>query len=379
MNAKTLAPLAGRRVALGRNTGAWTFSPNRRGLAIGVDRALGLRIVDVRALKRVADVHTLNGNVLAAAWLSPRRIVGLDRAGIFVVDPIAKRMVAFRQVEATLVAWARAQSSLVLLLGPPPDGIPVAPVTTGGAGLGAARLLLIGADGRARSVPLDRIRTGATFDTAGPPERWVPGLAVDAAGGRAFVVGSGDLVAEVNLQTLAVAYHELREHTSLLHRALGWLFPAAAAKGPIAGPTRQAAWLGNGLLAITGDDVRVTVRPREIDVASKPLGLKLVDTRDWAVRTLEPRATGFAQADGVLLAYGGSYDAQYRAADGMGLAAYTIDGKKLYHLFGDSPLFWATVAGSNVYAAPDGKIVAVDLASGRVMRSLDAPLPQILN
>ena len=75
-------------------------------------------------MKSAGDVRTLNGHVLALAWLAPRRIVGLDLAGLFVVDPVAKRMVAFRRVEGTLVGWARTKSSLVLLLGPPPDGDP---------------------------------------------------------------------------------------------------------------------------------------------------------------------------------------------------------------------------------------------------------------
>jgi hypothetical protein len=378
VNPNTLAP-GGRRVPLGRyNIGAWAFSPDRRRLAIGVDRALGVRIVDLPTMRSTGDVRTQNGHVLALAWLAPRRIVGLDLAGLFVVDPVAKRMVMSRRVEGTFVGWARTKSSLVLLLGPPPDGIAVAPVRAGAAVLGPARIVAVGADGGVRTQRLDAIRAGATYEEGAPAQNWVPALAVDAAAERAFVVGSGQQLADVDLRTLGVLYHELREPASLLGRALGWLQPAAAAKGPIGGPTRRAAWLGNGLLAIGGDDVHVAVHPRGIDVSSKPFGLKIVDTRTWSVRTLDPGATGFVHASGVLLAYGGSYDEQYRPRGGIGLTAYTLDGTRLYHLFGESPLFWAEVAGANAYVAAEGKIVAVDIARGRVVRSLAGPLPQFV-
>jgi hypothetical protein len=88
LNPLTLAPTSVRSVALGRNTRAWAFSPNGRELAIGVDRVLGVSFVDVHAMNRIADVRTRNGDILALAWLTPRRVVGLDRVGEFVIDPV---------------------------------------------------------------------------------------------------------------------------------------------------------------------------------------------------------------------------------------------------------------------------------------------------
>ncbi len=378
LDVKTLKPLAGRRVALGRNTGAWSFSPDRSKLAIGVDRALGLRIVDVRVMRRTADVETKNGDVLAVAWLTPRRIVGLERTGLFVVDPVRHRLVASKPVTGTFAGWARTPSRLLVLLGPPPTGIPVGPVTEGGAALGPTRLLAIDAQAHVRSVRLDSIRSGGAFDSGAPLEAWVPGLAVDTQGQRAFVVGGGGPIAEIDLQTLKVTYHELREPRSFLGRALDWFVPAAAAKGPIAGRQREAAWLGDGTLAIAGVDVSVAVRRDGIDVSNEPFGLKLVDTRTWTARTLEPRATAFAHEAGVLLAYAGSYDEGYRPSGGLGLAGYTIGGAKLFHAFGESAIFWAEIVGSNAYLAPEGKIVRVDVRSGRVMQAIAGPLPQLV-
>jgi hypothetical protein len=381
VDATTLKARSGRRVALGRNTGAWAFSPDGRTLAIGVDRALGVRFVDVRGMHRLADVRTRNGDVLALAWLTPRRVVGLDRAGVFVIDPVTRRLVSFRAQQGSLAAWTRTRSRLILLFGPPPDGIAVAPVADGvfGGAIGPTRLLTIDAAGAIRSVVLQRIKSGGTYNDGRPPEAWVPGIAVDPATERAFVVGGGAPVAEVDLRRLALSYHDVRSSTSFLGRLIDWFVPAAAAKGPIAGPVRQAVWLGDGKLAIAGVDVDVVAHQFGIDVNTQPFGLKVVDTRTWTARMLDERATGFAAAASALLAYAGSYDDQYRPTGGIGLAGYTLDGKRLFHTFGDETLFWAEVIGSAAYVAPEGTIVGVDVASGKVVRSLRGPLPEIIH
>lgn len=372
--------MAGRRVPLGRSVGAWSFSPNRRQLAIGVDRVLGVRIVDVRKMRTVGDVQTPNGNVLAIAWLAPRRIVGIDRAGLFVVDPVAKRLVRSRLLQGTLLGWDRTASALVLLFGPPAEGSPVASVGEWGGTVGPARLDVISTDGGVRSLRLDRIRSGAEIDGTGTAhDRWIPGFALDRAGGHAFVVGGDGVIAQVDLRSLAVTYHEPGQHVSLLGRALGWLQPAASAKGPIAGPARHAAWVGNGMLAVSGADVHVTVQPHDIDVDTQPYGLRLIDTNDWTMRTLEPGATDLALGSGALLAYAAAYDKQFRPVAGIGLTAYTVDGAKLFHALGESPLFWARIVGPKVYVAPNGTIVGIDLRTGETVQKLDGPLPEIVS
>jgi hypothetical protein len=380
VDATTLKASPGRRVALGRNTGAWAFSPDGRTLAIGVDRALGVRFVDVRAMRRLVDVRTRNGDVLALAWLTPRRVVGLDRAGVFVIDAVKHRVVSFSPQQGSLAGWTQSRSRLILLLGPPQDGIAVAPVTNGifSGAIGPTRLVTIDPRGGIRWVVLPRTKSGGTYNNGRPPEAWIPGIAVDLATERAFVAGGGAPVAEVDLRRLAVSYHELRTSTSFLGGVLDWFVPAAAAKGPIAGPVRQATWLGDGKLAIAGVDVDVVARQFGIDVNNEPFGLKLVDTRNWTVRTLDDRATALAAAGNVLLAYAGSFDEQYRPTGGIGLVGYTHDGRKLFHSFGDATLFWAKTVGSTAYVAPEGAIVGVDVVTGKVVRTLPGPLPEIL-
>jgi hypothetical protein len=380
LNPLTLAPTSVRTVALGRNTGAWALSPNGRELAIGVDRALGVRFVDIRATNRIADVRTRNGDILALAWLTPRRVVGLDRAGEFVIDPVKRRQIAFRAEQGSLSAWIRTRSRLVLLLGPPPDGIAVAPVANGvfGGAIGPTRLVTIDAAGRRRSVLLDRIRSGGSYDNGRPPEAWIPGIAVDPSGNRAYVVGGGAPVAEVDLRTLAVSYHDVRPAKSFLGRVLDWFVPDAAAKGPIAGPVRQVVLIADGKLAIAGVDVDVVARQFGIDVTTTPYGLKIVDTRTWTARTLDDRATGLATAPNELLAFAGSFDEQYGPTGGIGLVGFTSSGVKLFHEFGDAPIFWVKTVRSTAYLAPQGRIVGVDVASGKVVRTLRGALPEII-
>jgi hypothetical protein len=62
-----------------------------------------------------------------------------------------------------------------------------------------------------------------------------PGFAVDPSTGRAFVVSPDRLIAVVDLQTLEVSHHGA---TRSLAKAVD-------------GPSRTAAWLGNGLLAVS--------------------------------------------------------------------------------------------------------------------------------
>src|SRR5919108_151388 len=76
---------------------------------------------------------------------------------------------------------------------------------------------------------------GSVIETA-----WAGGklVAVDKAGNRAFVVGAGSPVAEVDLETLAVTYHDLATPVSLPGRLHDWLEPPAETKAPPHRPQR---------------------------------------------------------------------------------------------------------------------------------------------
>jgi hypothetical protein len=347
----TLRPV-GRSIRLGREAPSWAFSRDGRGLAIATPRA-GLRLIDL-ATMRVR--HVLLGRRLAyaLAWPSPRRLLVAEHGETVVVDPVRGRVL--RREFRTGTPWhaARTREGLVLL-------------TRDGQGIGPARLDAIGRDGRPRSVVLERILVGAYGgeNNEGPFRGEHPGLAVDDAGDRAWVVGGSGVLAEVELATLRITYHEPQEARSLLGRLAAWLQPEAHAKVS-SGPNRTAVWL-DGTLAVAGADFS-TVRDAEgeIDQVSKPFGLRLVDASTNRIRSVDEHATDVAVGAGLLLAYGSWYDGVAEKRFGAGLRAYRQDGSRAFHLFGDAPVETLFVAGREAYVWANARLHAVDLATGEV-------------
>jgi hypothetical protein len=346
---RTFAPVGKRGVNLGLSNGAWALSPNGRQLAVGVEDALGLRIVDIRRMRAVADVKTRNGQIRVAAWLTPRRIVGVEETGLFVVDPSERRLLHSEPLEEHPISVGRTNDALVLLLAPTDQ-------------LGLARLAVVDSEGRVRAVVLDRIRAGwrRSEDGERANEYQRPALALDAAGGRAFVVGSGAPVAEVDLRSLSITYHGLARRE-----------PAARAKGPAAGGSRVALWLGGGVLAFTGEDGRV-IGPGQVETT--PAGLTLVYTGSWSARTLERRVNGIAFVGGTLLAT--LHDPFDRGA-GVGLLGFNRDGSKRFHLFGAQQVGLMSAIDDRVVVDAIGGPRVVNVRSGRIAR-VTRVLPQLL-
>jgi hypothetical protein len=349
LDSRRLAPADRRRVALGQGPGGWARSPDGNRLAIGVPRALGLRIVDLTRMRTTSELKTRNGEILAAAWLTPRRIVGVETTGLFVADPVAGRLVHAASLDGHPVGVGRTADALVLLLAPTGE-------------IGAARLALVDANGALRSVVLDSIVAGFRHpvEEGSPGESWTPGLALDAVGRRAFVVGSGAPVAEVDLATLTVHYHEPVRKASLLDRLRSWLEPDAHAKGPVAGAWRRASWLGGGFVAVTGEDGRPAGPDR---IETTPAGVTLVDTRSWEATMLAPRANGFVFAGGTLMT---TMHDPFDAGPGIGLRGFSRDGSILFHRLGSQHLalmstvtdrvFVDAIGGTRVVRARDGRV-----------------------
>jgi hypothetical protein len=151
------------------------------------------------ACGNVAHVLTWSAAISTVAWLAPRRIIGVEPAGLFIVDPLTRKHLRPPEVGGSIQTVERVGSRLVFIL--VPDGE-----------IGFARLAVIDAQGTLMTVQLDGIRAGVRpeIETRHGEIRW-PGLAVDPAG-RAFVVGTGEEpVADVDLATLAVNYHRPHE------------------------------------------------------------------------------------------------------------------------------------------------------------------------
>jgi hypothetical protein len=365
LDPSTLRRLGPRGVALAGGQSP-VFSPNGSKIAAGSEGS-GIEIADVRRMKVIARVARLTAwGSSPVAWLAPNRLLALqrsDRSGaqmLAVIDPVAKKVV--RRVPLNgYPAWQAAGREVVF-------------VGHDGDGIGAASLLVVDRNGGVRRVALDRIQAGWRMEGTEPEAVYrqaSPGLAVDGAG-HAYVVGQPTVVADIDLATLAVTYHELRLPSSLLGRFLSWLQPTASAKAA-AGWSRQAVWLGSGRLAITGSDYE--------GLRTTPAGLTLADLVSGELQPLEPDAGYAVLAGDLLLGVGASWDSATEVESGMGIAAYSLDGRRLWSALADEPVWWVQATGG--YAYIDGRtsypetVRVVDLESGSV-RTLRGRMPSFV-
>ena len=368
----SLEPVAAAGLAAGRDPVAvWAFSPDRSRVALGDMASPTIRLVDVR---RLAEVRILRlpagvGAASELSWPLGDRIVALvpaPTARVFVFDARAGRITARGEVGGSVVAAARWKRGLVLLASRrAPDNA-----------IGPAALVLADASGRVRSVDLPGVRAGfGATARKGSDEtvvrQLVPGLAVDPSGERALILPPGNAAVEVDLETRAARWHALTEPVSLLARLRAWLDPPAHAKAPVLGPARDARWIGDGLVAVAGSDLR-PAREAGAEPVERPAGLRIVDTRRWTVRTLDAHATAFTFAPGAeaLVAHGG--------APG-GVRVYGVDGNDRFRLFAGRRAFVIGAAGRYAYVGlDDGDPVAVvDAAAGRVLHD-DVRWPTLL-
>ncbi len=323
----TLRPRPGRRVALAAEPLAWSFAPDRSRIVLGsTARGAKLRLIDLRAMRALGDVRVARrGSGVATTWAGAKRVLaivvtpGCCGAGDTIVagvDTGRRRVIWRRTLGGSLQAGERYRGGFLLVLGPR------------GRSIGPSRLVLVGPEGEIRSADLPEIRSG--MESSGQvTQAWNPGLAVDRPGGRAFVVQAQAPVAEVDLQTLQVRSHTLE---------LG-----ARAADAVAGPSREVLWLGRGLLAVTGSDLRSSAgqgRGREA-----PAGLTLIDTRRWHARKIDSRTTDAVLVSGTLLA--STFLELSRS--GSGLTGYSLDGRRKFHLFGNDPIWGAQPIGRNAF------------------------------
>jgi hypothetical protein len=374
---KTLRPRSGARIDVGsegcvpRGGGSacsflppWSVSPDRSRLALARHEAgvlRSLRLIDIRRMRVIADVRLEGGAIGLVAWPAPERLLAVqercckEAQQLLVVDLTRRRVTATRPLGGTVVGSGWTARELVLLVAP-------------ARRIGPARLAIVDAAGDIRFVELRSIAAGTdVVDPAQHRTRYqTPGLTVDRAGRRAFVVAP-ELVAEIDLAQGAVSYHELERSTSLLSRLRDWLEPVAHAKAA-SGQTRSARWVGGGLIAVTGTD--------ESQQRIQPAGLSLVDTGDWSMRTIDRGATAVHVAGDLLLATGSSPEAP------IGLVAYRRDGDRRFQLFEGRPAWVERVVEDRAYVLMwDGRrerLRVVDLATGRARSERTRPLPWLV-
>jgi hypothetical protein len=319
----TMTRLPGRSVSLANHDGWWSFSPNGTRLAIGSGGAQDLRIIDVRRMRTVGSMNTRTrvrpGHV---TWLSAHRLLATGENVVSVIDPQRLRVVRRASLSGVVFGGAALPDGLALLLGQDVNGF--AP----------AKVAVVNAEGRVRTVTLDRISLGYYHDRNTYEDRR-PGFAVDPSTHRVFVVGGADYtIAEVDLRTLGVSYH-------------GGATRSLAKEVP--GPVRTARWLGNGLLAVSGMD------------GLKRDGLRIVDTRDWSTRNIDADSVDLTLAADVLVG-----SSPFCCPSDV--AVYGFDGTQKYR-FGLESGFVFRVAGSYGYVCHGIALSRViELTTGATLR-----------
>ena len=152
----------------------------------------------------------------------------------------------------------------------------------------------------------------------------------------------------------------------------------------MSGPIRDAIWLGDGLLAVTGTDysAKLSKKGKLLEFAGRAAGVQIVDTRRWTIRTLDPGGNAAVVADGTLLVTGGSFTSKPTGTTSsrMGLVAYGADGSRRFQLFAGRRAYIAVVSGGRAYVSVGGRTLSVvDLVSGQVVGSAPLDIPYLID
>jgi hypothetical protein len=346
-------------------------SPDGTRLAIGSDMGNTIELVDLRRWRSLGEIEvpeprgSAYGGTSGLTWLSRRRLLVLSgahslAASPLVLDPVARRVVRRSDWRGPARLWDAHGRQLVFLAAPRGTSAP-----------GPARLISYDVRGRLRDLKLSRILAGFGDGGTGPARDLTPALAVDWRGERAYVVSTdGVQVAEVDLRSWTLEYHELSEPRTALQSVRDLIEPRAHAKEPVHVRTRSAEVLPNGAIAVTGEDQPATRRPhvqRPI-----PFGLRLIDPRSWTVRSVDAEAQAFSVAGGLVLAR--RWSMQNDGLRGIGVRAYDTAGKLRFARFEGADVIVRGAAGRHAYVearqAGRRRIHVLELDSGRTIRTL---------
>jgi hypothetical protein len=349
VNPRTLEPIS-RPIETFRRGWSRDFSPDGRLLAYAASaRPARIQLIDVVRWRSVGVLR--RGDIGTLTWARDDRLIEAGGTEIRVLAVPGGRLVARHSLDRFWVDSEAIPNGVALLTQPRRE-------------LAPAGLLLVEGDGGLRRIRLDRIESG------GNRRVWLrPALAVDPSGGRAYVVAPREpLVAEVDLASGAVAYHPLG---------------ASAAKGTEEAWYRDAEWTVGGQLAITGDHMPRPLRNGRPAAGPVPYGLRLVDPRDWSIRTLSRRTNVLNSAGTHLLANGTTWNAGWRKSQSTGLVAFDLSGRPAFDRFARKDV---AVLGDHgpyayVWVRPDRMLHVLELRTGRTLNRIPtrpARLPTLL-
>ncbi len=349
VNPRTLEP-SSRPIETFRRGWSRDFSPNGRFLAYAASaRPARIQLIDVVRWRSVGVLT--RGDIGTLTWARDDRLIEAGGTEIRVLSVPRGRVVARHRLDLFWVDIEAIPNGVALLTQPRRE-------------LAPSGLLLADGDGGLRRIRLDRIESGGTRTVT-----LRPALAVDATGGRAFVVAPRQpLVAEVDLATGAVTYHSLG---------------ASASKGAEESWWRDAEWTVDGQLAITGERRPRSLRNGLPAAGPIPYGLRLVNPLDWSIRTVNRRTNLFDTAGNRLLALGTTWNRGWRKSTSTGLLAFDLGGQPAFGRFGGKDV---TVLGDHgryayVWVRPDRILHVLDLRSGRTVKAIPttpARMPTLL-
>lgn len=352
VDGRTLEPIDGRSVTMPFFAGAAERSPDGSMLALGASEGDGVQLVDVERMRSLGTVDVGGADFVERLhWVQPDLLLaslgGLPSRAAS-LNPETRQVLSVKDLGGTVLYSQPTEEGLVFLVAP-------------SSGIGQARLVVFDGNGF-RTAQLTEIRAGWE-QIEGTEEDYqarqsVPALAVDPSGARALVIPAGDRVAEVDLATMQVAYHDLSEPVSLFGRLRDWLEPAAQAKG-MDGPDRNAVWLPSGLVAVSGSHYSMDGESFEMT----PAGLALIDPADWSIRRLSDEPNWVTFRGGALLA-----SAWKEGTDEQKLIAFDPDGTPRFTLVREAADLSQT-SGSHLYAATYNgtRFEIVDLETGETV------------
>ena len=342
-------------VPLAGSVGAHAFSPDGSTLAwVSLQGdAASLELLDVGSMSPAASVPLGELGASTVAWLARDRVVVLaerpDGLRILVVDAATSRLVSVRQIPAHFAEFpnvAPAKNVAVVQVRPLASAQPIGPV----------RLAVVPASGAVRVVRVTSIEAGAARRTLNGASFWEirrPAVVGDPAGERAYVIGAAnEPVASVDLRSLHVSYHRVHG--------------LRAAAGTLTGTDRHAAWVRPGLLALVGFDEYPKAEP-------VLLGLRLLDTRTWRMRTIDPSAEQLAVVAGTIVAQHAD-----PALPGFTIAGFDANGSRRFALplSGMSQPAEVTSTGRHLYVPTHdgvGTVIVLDQSSGAIVGRPLAP------
>jgi hypothetical protein len=332
---RTLRALPGRTLVLAGERYLSARSLDGRLLAVPALRSARLDVVDLDRLRSVATLVLASGEraqIRHFAWVGADRLLAVVQRmrpqnpgrvavrELVVVDTAALRVVARRQLTTKLaIGQAVAAGGRVVLL-----------LRSSDHKGSTVQLVVADARGNVRTTELEVGQTRGVLRATT--------LTVEADGSRAYVFPSdfgrtAPSLLAVDLGTLRSTPHALRlEPAASLRPASVVIAPGAAVQA------------GEGRAVVT-DLFRLRDRAAS--------GVFLVDTRTFAARLVDPRARSFAVAGGRLFTFGRANDVG--SERGTGVAAYDLDGRRLYHLYGDRSFDRLFVAGGYGHALPGSR------------------------